>query len=73
MTHVTHSPIIARHTCAWTPYIGGSVTSVTEQEIKKRKIAGNMISERPQPEWLDLKVLQKYACVSEADAPGGRD
>ena len=24
-----------------------------------------MISERPQPEWLDLKALQGYACVSE--------
>ena len=24
-----------------------------------------MISERPQPEWLDLKALQRYACVSE--------
>jgi excisionase family DNA binding protein len=24
-----------------------------------------MISERPQPEWLDLKALQLYACVSE--------
>jgi excisionase family DNA binding protein len=24
-----------------------------------------MISERPQPEWLDLKALQEYACVSE--------
>jgi excisionase family DNA binding protein len=25
----------------------------------------NMITERPQPEWLDLKTLQRYACVSE--------
>jgi len=24
-----------------------------------------MISERQQPEWLDLKALQGYACVSE--------
>jgi excisionase family DNA binding protein len=24
-----------------------------------------MISERQQPEWLDLKALQRYACVSE--------
>jgi len=24
-----------------------------------------MISERPQPEWLDLKALTLYACVSE--------
>jgi excisionase family DNA binding protein len=24
-----------------------------------------MISERRQPEWLDLKALQGYACVSE--------
>jgi excisionase family DNA binding protein len=24
-----------------------------------------MISERPQPEWLDLKGLKGYACVSE--------
>lgn len=24
-----------------------------------------MISERPQPEWLDLKALRAYACVSE--------
>ncbi len=24
-----------------------------------------MNSERPQPEWLDLKALQEYACVSE--------
>lgn len=24
-----------------------------------------MISERPQPEWLDLKELKRYACVSE--------
>jgi excisionase family DNA binding protein len=24
-----------------------------------------MISERPQPEWLDLKALTEYACVSE--------
>ncbi|MCU1303279.1 MAG: DNA-binding protein [Candidatus Sulfotelmatobacter sp.] len=24
-----------------------------------------MISEHPQPEWLDLKALQRYACVSE--------
>jgi excisionase family DNA binding protein len=24
-----------------------------------------MISPRPQPEWLDLKALQDYACVSE--------
>ena len=24
-----------------------------------------MISERSQPEWLDLKALQEYACVSE--------
>ena len=24
-----------------------------------------MISERPQPEWLDLKALREYACVSE--------
>jgi excisionase family DNA binding protein len=24
-----------------------------------------MISEQPQPEWLDLKALQRYACVSE--------
>ena len=24
-----------------------------------------MIVERPQPEWLDLKSLQGYACVSE--------
>lgn len=24
-----------------------------------------MISEPPQPEWLDLKGLQRYACVSE--------
>ena len=24
-----------------------------------------MRPERPQPEWLDLKALQEYACVSE--------
>ena len=24
-----------------------------------------MILDRPQPEWLDLKTLQRYACVSE--------
>lgn len=24
-----------------------------------------MISDRPQPEWLDLKELTRYACVSE--------
>jgi excisionase family DNA binding protein len=24
-----------------------------------------MISARPQPEWLDLKALTEYACVSE--------
>jgi len=24
-----------------------------------------MISERQQPEWMDLKALQRYACVSE--------
>jgi excisionase family DNA binding protein len=24
-----------------------------------------MISEQQQPEWLDLKALQRYACVSE--------
>jgi excisionase family DNA binding protein len=24
-----------------------------------------MIAERPQPEWLDLKALQSYTCVSE--------
>ena len=24
-----------------------------------------MLSEAPQPEWLDLKALQEYACVSE--------
>ena len=24
-----------------------------------------MISERQQPEWLDLKALREYACVSE--------
>ena len=24
-----------------------------------------MISERQQPEWLDLKALQRYVCVSE--------
>ena len=24
-----------------------------------------VISEQPQPEWLDLKALQGYACVSE--------
>ena len=24
-----------------------------------------MIVERPQPEWLDLRALQHYACVSE--------
>jgi hypothetical protein len=24
-----------------------------------------MISERQQPEWMDLKALQQYACVSE--------
>jgi excisionase family DNA binding protein len=24
-----------------------------------------MVSERQQPEWLDLKALQGYACVSE--------
>jgi excisionase family DNA binding protein len=23
-----------------------------------------MIPERPQPEWMDLKTLQQYACVS---------
>lgn len=26
---------------------------------------GCMISERPQPEWLDLKELTRHACVSE--------
>lgn len=25
----------------------------------------NVISERPQPEWLDLKALTGYACISE--------
>jgi len=29
-----------------------------------------MIEERPQPEWLDLKALQKYACVSERTIRG---
>jgi excisionase family DNA binding protein len=29
-----------------------------------------MISERPQPEWLDLKALQEYACVSERTMRG---
>src|SRR5207302_4573553 len=35
---------------------------------RRRHQAGstaNMILERPQPEWLDLKALQGYACVSE--------
>jgi hypothetical protein len=40
-----------------------------EQESEKRKIAGSMISEQLQPEWLDLKALQKYACVSERTFP----
>jgi excisionase family DNA binding protein len=31
----------------------------------KRAFEKQMISERPQPEWLDLKALQRYACVSE--------
>jgi hypothetical protein len=29
-----------------------------------------MISERPQLEWLDLKALQEYACVSERTIRG---
>jgi hypothetical protein len=27
--------------------------------------AGNMISEQPQPEWIDLQALKQYARVSE--------
>ena len=45
---------------ARTPYIGESVT----REIKaEARIAGSMIEQR-QPEWLDLKALQEYACLS---------
>ncbi|MBZ5653338.1 MAG: helix-turn-helix domain-containing protein [Acidobacteriia bacterium] len=29
-----------------------------------------MISEGPQPEWLDLKALQEYACASERTMRG---
>ena len=25
----------------------------------------NLIAEQPQPEWLDIKALRQYACVSE--------
>lgn len=40
------------------------LTLYTRQRAK-RLFEKHMISERPQPEWLDLKALQSYACVSE--------
>ena len=57
-------PCYPRHACARTPYIGRSVTSVTEQQVITQTRSA-MISERSRPEWLDLKALQGYACVSE--------
>jgi excisionase family DNA binding protein len=33
--------------------------------MAERAFEKHMILERPQPEWLDLKALQRYACVSE--------
>jgi excisionase family DNA binding protein len=33
--------------------------------LEDRKFGKQMNLERPQPEWMDLKALQGYACVSE--------
>jgi hypothetical protein len=32
--------------------------------MKPRDSAATTVMEREQPEWLDLKVLKKYACMS---------
>jgi excisionase family DNA binding protein len=42
-------------------HIARSGTRDTEEEAARYL----MNSERQQPEWLDLKALQEYACVSE--------
>lgn len=39
--------------------------NLSSRQQAKRTFDKQMISERPQPEWLDLKALQRYACVSE--------